>query len=282
MQQTPAAAPSVSRSENLWPHDIDLGRVLNELAEGVGHDAGLDLCAPLDLSAAAAEKLERNAVFHHGLIAAARERHLGAEDGEIIAFIEAVTVAPDANANGRADAAGAGHAAHAVEQGREFVLAQLVEMPLLEHVQIPVAVVAPEEAALPLAPLQELVLNGVAQLIALAVGQAADELVIVINDDDGDDRTGRIILQPDLFIIRDIDPVRDAHVAGGIVRVRAHEVAVDLVLMALILQQLRTLGVALEQPAAGKLRDHIRDAHIDRRLVPAAKIEKVLVGPDDL
>ena len=130
-------------------YDIDLGRVLNELAEGVGHDAGLDLCAPLDLSAAAAEKLERNAVFHHGLIAAARERHLGAEDGEIIAFIEAVTVAPDANTNGRADAAGAGHAAHAVEQGREFVLTQLVEMPLLEHVQIPVAVVAPEEAALP-------------------------------------------------------------------------------------------------------------------------------------
>lgn len=56
----------------------------------------------------------------------------------------------------------------------------------------------------------------------------------------------------------------------------------DLILMALILQQLRALGIALEQPAAGKLRDHVRDAHIDRRLVPAAEIEKVLVGPDDL
>ncbi len=169
-----------------------------------------------------------------------------------------------------------------IEQGRKLVLAQLVEVPLLEHVQIPVAVVAPEEAALPLAPLQELVLNGIAQLIALAVGQAADELVIVINNDHGDDRARGVILQPDLFIIRDIDPIGDAHVAGGIIRVRAHEVTVDLVLMALILQQLRALGVALEQPAAGKLRDHIRDAHIDRRLVPAAKIEKVLVGPDDL
>ena len=263
-------------------HDIDLGRVLNELAEGVGHDAGLDLCAPLDLAAAAAEELERDAVFHHGLIAAARECHLGAENGEIIIFIQAVAVAPDAHTDGRADAAGACHAAHAVEQGREFVLAQLVEMPLLEHVQIPVAVVAAEKAALTLAPLQELVLNGVTHLVALAVGQAADELVIVINDDDGDDRAGRVILQPDLFVVRDIDPIGDAHVAGGIIRVRAHEVTVDLVLMALILQQLRALGVALEQPAAGKLRDHIRDAHIDRRLVPAAKIEKVLVGPDDL
>ena len=155
-------------------------------------------------------------------------------------------------------------------------------MPLLEHVQIPVAVVAAEKAALTLAPLQELVLNGVTHLVALAVGQAADELVIVINDDDGDDRAGRVILQPDLFIVRDIDPVGDAHVAGYIVRVRAHKVAVDLVLMALILQQLRALRVAFEQPAAGKLRDHVRDAHIDRRLVPAAEIEKVLVGPDDL
>ena len=139
-----------------------------------------------------------------------------------------------------------------------------------------------EEAALALAPLQELVLNGVAQLVALAVGQAADELIVVIDDDDGDDRARSVILQPDLFIIRDIDPVGDAHVAGGIVRIRAHEVAVDLILMALILQQLRALGIALEQPAAGKLRDHVRDAHIDRRLVPAAEIEKVLVGPDDL
>ena len=263
-------------------HDVDLGRVLNELAEGVGHDAGLDLRAPLDLAAAAAEEFERDAVFHHGLVAAARERHLGAENGEIIAFIEAVAVAPDADADGGADAARAGHGVHAVEQGCELVLAQLVKMPLLEHVQIPVTVVAAEEAALALAPLQELVLNGVAQLVALAVGQAADELIVVIDDDDGDNRARSVILQPDLFIIRDIDPVGDAHVAGGIVRIRAHEVAVDLILMALILQQLRALGIALEQPAAGKLRDHVRDAHIDRRLVPAAEIEKVLVGPDDL
>ena len=56
----------------------------------------------------------------------------------------------------------------------------------------------------------------------------------------------------------------------------------DLVPAALILQQLGALGVSLEQPAAGKLRDHVRDAHIDRRLVPAAEIEKVLIGPDDL
>ena len=263
-------------------HDIDLGRVLNELTERVGHDAGLDLRAPLDLAAAAAEELERDAVFHHGLIAAARERHLGAEDGKVIVFIQAVAVASDADADGRADAARICDCVHAVEQGRELVLAQLIEVPLFEHVQIPVAVVAAEEAALALAPLQELVLNGVTQLVALAVGQAADELVVVINDDDGDDRAGRVILQTDLFIIRDIDPVGDAHVAGDIVGVRAHEVAVDLVLMALILQQLRALGIALEQPAAGKLRDHVRDAHIDRRLVPAAEVEKVLVGPDDL
>ena len=263
-------------------HDIDLGRVLNELAERIGHDAGLDLRAPLDLAAAAAEELERDAVFHHGLIAAARERHLGTEDGKVIVFIQAVAVASDADADGRADAARICDCVHAVEQGRELVLAQLIEVPLFKHVQIPVAVVAAEEAALALAPLQELVLNGVAQLVALAVGQAADELVVVINDDDGDDRAGRVILQTDLFIIRDIDPVGDAHVAGGIVGVRAHEVAVDLVLTALILQQLRALGIALEQPAAGKLRDHVRDAHIDRRLVPAAEVEKVLVGPDDL
>ena len=56
----------------------------------------------------------------------------------------------------------------------------------------------------------------------------------------------------------------------------------DLVLAALILQQLRALRVALKQPAAGKLRDHVRYAHIDRRLVPAADIKKVLIGPDDL
>ena len=75
-----------------------------------------------------------------------------------------------------------------IKQGRKLVLTQLVKVPLLEHVQVPVAVIAAEEAALALAPLQELILNGVAQLIALAVGQTADELVIVINNDHGDDR----------------------------------------------------------------------------------------------
>ena len=155
-------------------------------------------------------------------------------------------------------------------------------MPLLEHVQVPVAVIAAEEAALALAPLQELILNGVAQLVALAVGQAADELVIVVDDDHGNDRAGGVILEPDLLIVRHIDPVGDAHVACRVVRVRAHKVAVDLVLAPLILQQLGALGVALEQPAAGKLRDRVRDAHIDRRLVPAADIKENPVRPDDL
>ena len=264
------------------PHDVDLGRVLNELTEGVCHDAGFDLCAPLNLSAAAAEELKRDAVFHNGLIAAARECHLGAEDGEVVVFIKALPVAADADADRGADAAGAGHAVDDIEQGRKLILAQLIKVPLLEHVQIPVAVIAAEEAALALAPLQELILNGVAQLVALAVGQTADELVIVINNDHGDDRARGVILQPDLLIVRHVDPVGDAHVARGVVRVRAHEVAVDLVLAPLILQQLGTLGVSLEQPAAGKLRDHVRDAHIDRRLVPAADIKKVLIGPDDL
>ncbi len=45
MQHTPAAAPTVSKSAVLMAHDIDLTGIGDQLAEGVGHHAGLDLRA---------------------------------------------------------------------------------------------------------------------------------------------------------------------------------------------------------------------------------------------
>ena len=102
--EAPGDAPHAHRRADgvevgvLMAHDKDLTGIGDQLAEGVGHHAGLDLCARFDLRAAPAEKFKVELVFHDRLIAAARERHILGERGEGIVLVIARAVESDADA----------------------------------------------------------------------------------------------------------------------------------------------------------------------------------------
>ena len=263
------------------PHDEDAGGILDELAQGVCHDAGFDLGARFDLAAAPAVELEVHAIFEHGLIAAAAERHVDAEHGEVEVLLIAGAVAPDAHGERGADADGVDDAVHALEQGAELVRAHGGEIAVLENEEIAVAVIVTEEAVLPLAPLQELILDLLDEIVALAVGQTADELVVVVDDEEGDVRAGIVILPAQRLVLRDVYPVGDGH-DSGLVLLRADEVAVHLIFPILDLHEIGAAAVPVHKPAAGEPGDDVRDAHLHRGAAHAADLEEGLVRPDDL
>ena len=239
----------------LVAHDEDARGIRHQLGEGVRHDAALDLRARLDLAAAPAEELEGEAVLYDRLVAAAGEGHLRREGGELPVLAEALAVAAYAEGERRVYARGARDRVRALEYG-ELVLAHLLQMPLLEDDDVPVAVVAADYGVAALAVLVDDVLDGVAQVVLHAVGLAAHELVVVVYEQQRDDGAALLVLYAHVVVLRDVDPVGYAHEAVAralVVLAGADDVTVYLVLAPIYGEQARALGLALEEPLGGEL-----------------------------
>lgn len=162
------AADTVKVGE-FMTHDQYLRRIAHELGESVRHDAGLDLGALFDLAAAAAEELEAEPVLDDRLIAAARERKLYG-DGRILQRLrERGCIHAEAEAYRSVDAGRAFDLVHLLNDG-EFLRLQLLKAAALKQDKIAVALVAADDGLVVIAPLVELVLDGVADVVLDAVG----------------------------------------------------------------------------------------------------------------
>ena len=114
-----------------------------------------------------------------------------------------------------------------------------------------------------IAPVMELILHLVPEVIPGPLRQVLAELVQVIDHNGAGDGTGLLILQADVVILRDVQPVGDAkeHI-GFRFLLGADQIAVDLILLPLQLQNAGIAVFALGKPFAGKVRHQIGDTHV--------------------
>ena len=129
----------------LVSHDEDLACVGNELAEGIGHHAGFDLCALFGGFRLAAVELEVEAVAHDDLVAAARERHFNREHGVLVERFVVVHVLAHADGERCGHAVLSDDASHRVKHG-EFALEQLLILLLGRDEHVAVAVEFAQQA----------------------------------------------------------------------------------------------------------------------------------------
>ena len=121
----------------------------------------------------------------------------------------------------------------------------------LHQDDVPVTVIAAQDAVKGRAPLTELVLHRVTYIVLYTLRLVLGKLFKVIDDDDTSDRAAVLILDADVVIVRDVHPVGYAHErALFLILIGTDDVAVQLILPAAYLKQCRVPGLALKQPLA--------------------------------
>ena len=263
-------------------HDIDLGRVPHQFSQRVGHDTGFDLGALFHLGAAAAVELKTQPVFDDRLVAAPGEGELYRHIRKLQRFRHGGGLLPKAHGDAGTDAVGALHLVDLLGDA-EFFLPHDVHVSLFEHDEITVPVVAAEDAVEAIAPVVELILHLVPQVIPGPLRQILAKLVQIIDHNDPRDGAGLLILQADIVILRDVQPVGDAQEHIGFRSLLgADQISVDLVLLPLQLQDSGIAVFALGEPFAGKVRHQIGDTHVHAFFGHATHGEKHLIAPDDI
>ena len=266
----------------LVTHDIYLLGVVDQLAQRVGHDPGLHLCPLLRGLAAPAVELEVYPVLHHGLIAAAAEGHLQRQRGVLEQLVKAVLLPAHADGQRGGHTLAGLHLPHLL-QHVEFLLGVAAVVLLLEHEQIPVAVIAQQQPAGICRPVVQLLLQRGQHRRALALRAGLHQLLVVVHHEDGHQRPGQLQRLAHLLAVGDVHPV------GGGQRVliplhllRMAQRAEYPVNSTVPVEQLRILPLAVQQPAIAEIRHHRVHQHFKDLLLLAGELQKHIVAPQYL
>ena len=266
----------------LVAHDIYLLGVVDQLAQRVGHDPGLHLCPLLRGLAEPAVELEVYPVLHHGLIAAAAERHLQRQRGVLEQLVEAVLIPSHADGQRGGHALSGLHLPHLL-QHVELAFGVAAVVLLLEHKQIPVAVVAQQQSAGARGPVVQLLLQRGQHRRALALGAGLHQLLVVVHHQDSHQRAGQLQRLAHLLTVRNVHPVRGGQ--RGLVPLyllRMAQRAEHPIDPAVPGEQLRILPLALQQPAIAEIRHHSVHQHLEDLLLLAGELQEHIVAPQHL
>ena len=257
-------------------HDKDGGGGLDQLAQCVGHDPALDLGVPLRLLGTAAVKLKVKPVFDHRLVAAPGEGHLYGKACKVHHVPEA-GVHADADGEGGADAVGADDLVDGVYNG-ELALAELVQILLLKDAEIPIPVIPGEQPPRRLEPGSDLVLHRGPEAAAGLVVGVADQILIVVDEENGHHRACGKEPLPDLGKAGDVHPVSGGEQAVFFLsRSHSGHMAEDHVVSAIQFIFVGTFRLTVQQPLGGKLGNSGVDLGIKQVLPVAGNVQKTFV-----
>ena len=262
-------------------HDQHAGGIPHQFGQGIGHDAGLDLGAFLHLQAAPAVEFKVQPVFDDHLVAAAGQGQIHRHIGELQALGQVLGLLAEADADGGVDTAGALHLMDLLGDA-ELVLLHPFQILLLDHDDVAVPVIAPQDRVVRAAPVVEPVLHRVTDLVLHALGVVAAHLIQVVDDDHAGHRTALGIAGADLVILGGIHPIGDAHehrLLLGFVGV--DQVAVHLVFPAVEFDKAGIDLLALGEPFARELRVQVHHAQVHTPFFGAEEVKKALISPDN-
>lgn len=167
---------------------------------------------------------------------------------------------------------GAGDLLDRLQQG-ELVLAVGGQVLLLEDKQVAVPVVPAQQAVGRGNPLGDLPLNAGADLGAPVVGGVADQLLIVVDGEDGHHRAGGVVLVPDVGQFGDVQPVGGGDEPLLALLARVDQMAEDTVAATADGVLRGALGPALHEPVGGEVGDGGGDVGV-KEVLPLPEMER--------
>ena len=261
--------------------DEQSGGVGGQLAQGVGHDPALDLGALFGLLGPAAVELEVELVLDNRLIAAPGQSHVDGQRGILEQLLEAVGILADADGHGGRDARLVVDGVDGIQYG-ELLLLELGQVLLLKDEEVVVPVVPAEEASGGSGPLVQLLVDLAEQGGAGVVAQALEDLLIVVQQEDGHHGAGGPVGVPDAGELGYIYPIGGGQKALPLLLAGTHQVAEDQKAPLTHHHLLGALALALHQPAGAEVGHGGGELGVEEVVPLSGELEESLVGPDDL
>ena len=262
-------------------HDEDFAGLGDEFRERIGYDAGFDLGAPFRLLGLAAVEREVVPVLDDGLIAAAAQRHLNTQRGKTVVFGKRCAVFAEAQGQRGSDTRGVYHFPDGFQNG-ELVLHKFRQVLGFKQEQIPVALQLPQQTVHAVGPGRQAVVDGGVDGGHHAVGQIADQLIVVVHQQNGYDGTGTDILVPDLQQLRHVHQIDGGQKQGGVILIGVNLTAQHAI--AAIAQGVvaGAFGLALGQPADGQLGQYRLQLGTEGGGLETRQLVEMVVGPEHL
>ena len=263
-------------------HNIDLSGIGHQLAEGVGHDPGLDLGALLRGLAAAAIELEIHLSPDHRLVAAPAEGHLQGQIGVFIEFLHAVGTAADADGERGMDALAHLDVPDGIQNG-EFLLHKVLIVLFLEQEQIAVPLGLQQQPLSGGGPVVQLLVDLGENGAAGGVGAGLHQILVVVQHQNRRHWAGCHILFLKDIRVSGIHPVGGSHqILLLSPALGPDQAAVDPEAAAVHQHPLRTLLLPLQQPLGRKRWHRILHLHLKEVLPDTGQLLEILVAPDHL
>ena len=262
-------------------HDEDRGGLGDQLRQGACHDTGLDLGAPLGLPGPAAVEGEVVAVLDHSLVAAAAEAHFHTQGGELIVLLEALAVLAYADGDGGRGAGVVGDGMDGVQDGKLFV-DKMGQFPLLEQEQVTVPLQLPDNAAAHGGPAGDGVVQPGGKAGDGFIRQVGGQLVVVVHQDDAHHGPGQLVFLLDVQQLRQVHKVEHGGLIGRSVDLGADQVSVDPVVAPAPGDRLGALGLAIQNPVGGQLREDLGQTLLKEADLGVCDLHKRFVAPHDL
>ena len=261
-------------------HNEHPAALADQLHQRIGRHTGTHLAAVIRFPVPSAVEIEIDPVFDDRLVAAPAQRHLDAQRGKIIAFLEALAVHAQTDGNGGGQAGGIDDLVNVLQQ-RELIFLRPFQIPLLENKQETVALQPAEQSAVALRPpgdgLVELGVQGGNGAFRQVFGQ----FFIVVDENDGHHRPGADILVPHLIQLRQVGKIQHAQ-HGAPVVLRPDGGAVYPVAA---VSQNRVVGAfrfSCGEPVQGEVRQHLLQPKLGHGVGVPRQLAETVVAPDDV
>ena len=230
----------------MMSHNEHLRGIAHELTQRICHDTGFHLCALFDFLGTAAKELKGIAVFDDRLVTAAAQRHIQCELCKLVLFLQRLAVPPNANRQRCIDAFARHNRAHGI-QNRKLILRDLRQIPFFHHEDVFVAVIFSQNTLNVLCPLADAVVHRGEHGCLFRVVCVFNQLLVIVNGHNGDDRTGFVILLPQRNQLGAVQPVQRHQHAGAAVH-RTHARANHHVILIADFDLGRIHGFIIYQP----------------------------------
>ena len=263
-------------------HDVDVLGVRQKLSQSVGHDPGLDLGALFRGLGPSAVEGEVRLPPDHCLVAAPAQGHLQGKGGVLVERRDAVRLPAQADGEGGVSALAHLDVPHGVQYG-EFLLHEVIVVPLLEEEEVVVPLGFDEQAVSHGGPAAELFVNLGQDGAALGVGAGVHQVLVVVHHHDAHYQPGGVEVLPEAVHLRGVHPVGGGHqVLLPAAALGPDQAAVDPETAVVHVDPLRALLPPLQQPLDRELRGGVLHLHLKKMLPDPRQLEEVLVAPNDL
>ena len=261
-------------------HDEHPAALTDQLHQGIGRHTGTHLAAVIRFPVPSAVEIEVDPILDDRLIAATAQRHLDAQGGKVIAFLEALAVHAQADGNGGGQAGGIDDLVNVFQQGK-LVLLRPFQVPLLENEQETVALQPAKQAAVALRPPGDGFVQLGVQRGNGAFRQVFGQFLIIVDENDGDHRPGADILVPHLIQLRQVGKIQHAQ-HGAPVVLRPDGGSVYPVTA---VAQNRVMGAFCfsgGEPVQGEVGQHLLQPQLGHGVGVPRQLAEAVVAPDDV